>query len=196
MKNTVLVITTTILGVLLLMIVMTVNGRMNRSMEIKSSLPSVVEEAVENLTLNPKYTVENTSTFVADLTEYLSVTVDAVSDVRVDVLKVDKEKDVLSIRVTLSFNHPNGKKGTVSHETLAFLNKILQDEEEQHHHVTFYIGSDIHKEYTVLEGTVLPLPQDPVLTEGIFFGWVNADGSAADFSRPVIEDVVYFANIG
>lgn len=195
MKNTVLVITTTILGVLVLMIVMTVNGRMNRSMEIKSNLPSVVESAVENLSLDPKYTVENTSTFVADLTEYLSVTVDAVSDVKVDVLKVDKEKDVLSIRVTLNYKHPNGNKGTVSHETLAFLNKMLQDEEEQHH-VTFYIGSDIHKEYTVLEGTVLSLPQDPVLTEGTFLGWVNADGSAADFSRPVIEDVVYFANIG
>lgn len=195
MKNTVLIISTTILGVLVLMIVMTINGRMNRSMEITSNLSSVVEEAVENMALEPKYTIENTSTFVADLTEYLSMTIDAVSDVKVDVLKVDKERGMLSIRATLVFKHPNGNEGTVSHETLAIFNKMVGEEKEQHR-VTFYVGSDIHKEYIVYDGTVLPPPQNPALTEGTFQGWVNADGSAVDFSKPITEGVVYYASIG
>lgn len=195
MKNTVLIISTTILGVLVLMIVMTINGRMNRSMEITSNLSSVVEEAVENMALEPKYTIENTSTFVADLAEYLSMTIDAVSDVKVDVLKVDKERGILSIRATLVFKHPNGNEGTVSHETLAIFNKMVEDEVEIYR-ATFYVGSEIYKEYVIEEGSILSVPKPPVLTEGTFLGWVDGSGAVIDFSKPLLQDVIYYASIG
>lgn len=195
MKNTVLIISSTILGVLVLMIVMTINGRMNRSMEVKSNLPSVVEAAVENLTSDPKYTIENTSTFVADLTEYLSVTVDAVSDVKVEVLKTDKERGILSIRATLVFKHPNGNTGTTSHETLAFFNKIVQDEKETCR-ATFYIGSEVYKEYVLEKGATLPVPTPPALATGTFLGWVDAGGAVVDFTQPMTEDVIFYASIG
>ena len=99
MRNTVLVITTTILGVIALMIVMTINGRMNRSMELKSNLSSVVEETIENLILNRQYSIHNTNEFLADLTENLVLTVDAVSDVRIDILECDKGNTVCELFV-------------------------------------------------------------------------------------------------
>ena len=195
MRNTVLVITTTILGVMVLMIVMTINGRMNRSMELKSNLSSVVEETIENMVLNPKYSIQNTNEFVADLIETLVLTLDAVSDVRVDILQCDKERGILSVKVTLSYLHPNGDPGTIMCERLAIFNKMIRKEQE-HYHVRFCIGFDIYKEYIILNGTALPPPQTPILTEGTFLGWVNTDGSAVDFSRPITEDVVYYASIG
>ena len=44
MKNVIVMMISAILGVLTLMVVMTMNGRTNRSMELQSSLPSVVED--------------------------------------------------------------------------------------------------------------------------------------------------------
>lgn len=195
MKNTILIITTTILGVLVLMTVMTINGRMNRSMEVTSSLPSIVEETIENMTQNPKYSIHNTNEFAADLSENLAVTVDAVSNVRVDVLQCDKDRGILSVKVMLDYKHPNGNTGTIACERLAIFNKIEENEKNEYR-VSFFIGSDLYKEYVVPEGAALPEPVTPILGEGVFIGWVNSSGGTADFTQPVLEDVVYFASIG
>lgn len=195
MKNAILVITTIILGVLVLMMVMTVNGRMNRSMELKSSLPSVVEETIENMTQNPKYDINNTSEFVADLSENLSMTIDAVSNVTVDVLKCEKDKGLLFIKVTLDYQHPNGKTGTVACERLAIFDRVIQKEKNTYR-VSFYIGSDLYKEYVVLEGTTIPVPVSPVLGNDVFRGWVDRNGAAIDFTQPVLQDMVCYASVG
>lgn len=195
MRNAVLIITTTILGVMVLMIVMTINGRMNRSMEITSNLPSIVEETLENMVSNPKYDIHNTNEFIADLTETLSMTVDAKSDVTIEILQCDKERGVLSIRVTLSYTHPNGQIGTVSCEKLAIFNKLLEDEVERYR-VIFYVDSDIYKEYVVTEGTIITEPVSPVLSEGVFYRWVDGNAAPVDFSQPVLQDRIYYAIVG
>lgn len=195
MKNIVVVISTTILGVLVLMIVMTINGRTNRSMEIQSNLSSVVEETMDNMALNPKYNIQNTNEFIADLVETLSMTIDAQSDVTVDVLQCDKERGILSVKVTLSYVHPNGNLGTVECERNVIFNK-LQEEELKQCRVTFYIGSDIYKEYIVTEGAILTAPVSPSITDGVFYGWIDGTGVTVDFSQPVLQDVVYYANVG
>lgn len=195
MKNTILIITMTILGVLVLMTVMTINGRMNRSMEVTSSLPSIVEETLEQMTQNTKYSIHNTNEFVADLSGNLAVTVDAVSNVRVDVLQCDKDRGILSVKVILDYKHPNGDTATIACERLAILNKLVGNEKNEYR-VSFFIGSDLYKEYVVPGGTTLPEPIAPILEEGVFIGWVNSSGGMADFTQPVLEDVVYFASIG
>lgn len=195
MRNTVLVITTTILGVIALMIVMTINGRMNRSIELKSNLSSVVEETIENLILNRQYSIHNTNEFLADLTENLVLTVDAVSDVRIDILECDKDRGLLSVKVTFSYVHPNGKPGSITCEKTVILNKLIR-EDMTWCRVTFYVGPELYKEYIVLEGTILAGPLEPMLSEGTFLGWVNGDGNRVDFSKPITEDVVCFASVG
>lgn len=194
MRNAVLITTTAILSILTLMIVMTINGRMNRSMEVTSNFPSIVEETLENMVLNPKYNIENTNEFVADLVETLSMTVDADSDVEVDILQCDKERGILSVRATLNFTHPNGKTGTVSTEKLAIFNQLLEDEVEQYR-VIFYVGSDVYKEYVVTEGTIIAAPVSPVLSEGVFYRWVDGSAVPVDFSLPVLQNQTYYAII-
>ena len=62
------IVTTCIAGVIFLTI-MAVSGRMNRSMELKSNLPSTVEETAENL-LTKKYNVTDKNQLEADFLLY------------------------------------------------------------------------------------------------------------------------------
>lgn len=179
---------------ILLMIVMTINGRMNRSMELKSNLSSVVEETIENMMLNPKYEIQNTNEFIADLIENLILTLDAVSDVKVDILQCDKERGILSVKVTLIYMHPNGNPGSVTCEKIAIFNKVVEEKKEKYR-VTFLVGEDLYKEYVVLDGTVLVRPVEPNVSEGTFLDWIKEDGSIMDFSKPITEDVICFASI-
>ena len=65
------IVTTCIAGVIFLTI-MAVSGRMNRSMELKSNLPSAAEETAENL-LTKKYNVTDKNQLEADFLETLSL---------------------------------------------------------------------------------------------------------------------------
>ena len=114
MKNVIVMMISAILGVLTLMVVMTMNGRTNRSMELQSSLPSIVESTLENMAVSKKYTINDRNEFLADMVESLAVSLDAASDIKVDVLGCDMEKGLLSVRVTAEYLHPNGKTGTVT----------------------------------------------------------------------------------
>ena len=69
MKNIATMISSIILGAITLLIVMTVQGRMNRSTELESNLSSIIEETVEIMTVDKKYDIEHAEEFLADFQE-------------------------------------------------------------------------------------------------------------------------------
>lgn len=192
MRNIILTITGTILGVLTLLIVMTINGRMNRSMELQSNLSSVVEETVENLAKSNKYADQNE--FLADLVESVSDLWDSKSDIMVDILESDREKGLLAVKVTASFYHPNGKIGTVKCEKNVILNQWQADDTKRNHIVRFQIGDIPYKTYEVLQNNLITPPAEPHRVDETFFGWKDSNGNVADFSQPVTQDLVYYAD--
>ena len=195
MKNIILMISGTIIGVLTLMIVMSVEGRMNRSMELQSSLSSAVEETVENALLKKKYSINNTNEFLADLVSELSVLLDTKSDITVDVLQCDKEKGILAVKVTASFLHPNGKPGTVTCERNVILNKLQESEELEYYKIQFFVGDVVYKAYDVLENDLIAEPVAPSSADSTFYGWVDKNGYLADFSQPVTQNLSYYADM-
>lgn len=184
MKNVVMVIVSALIGVLTLAIVMTVGGRTNRSMEIKSNLPSAVEETVENLA-EKNYTINDRNAYIA---EGLMKTLDTDSDIRIEVLAADKEKAIMSIRVTEEFKHPNGREGTTECERTVILNKVDEPEPESYE-VRFYVGNVLYKSCVVLEGDLISAPVTPQGASG----WKDANGYLADFSQPVTQELTYYA---
>ncbi len=194
MKNIALGIINIILGTLTLMIVMSVYGRMNRSMEMQSSLSSVVEETVENMTVNPKYTIHNTNEWFADFVQNLSVRLDTQSDITVEIMQCNKEKGILSVKVTETYLHPNGKQGTVVCERNVILNKLQEDAPERYT-VAFYVGTELYKEYSVWEENKINVPASPQNVTGTFHGWVDEHGNTVDFSQPITENVICYADI-
>ena len=111
-------------GAMVFLILMTMVGRTKRSVEIESNLSSVVEETVENMAVNPKYTIDNVDEYVADMTQYLADVLEADSDIKIEIEKADKERGLLAVKVTERFLHPNGKVGMVSDSRVVILNKL------------------------------------------------------------------------
>ena len=194
MKNVIVMMISAILGVLTLMVVMTMNGRTNRSMELQSSLPSVVESTLENMAVSKKYAINDRNEFLADMVEALTVSLDAASDIKVDVLECDMEKGLLSVRVTAEYLHPNGKTGTVTCERTAILEKMPQEETIQHT-VCFYVAGELYKQYKVQKNDRISTPAQPQVNGKVFRGWVDGNGYLADFTQSVTQDISYFADL-
>ena len=187
------VVTTCIAGVIFLTI-MAVSGRINRSMELKSNLPSAAEETAENL-LAKKYDVADKSQLEADFLETLAYAIDSDSNIRLKVNAADKEKQLLSISVTEEFKHPNGKPGTVSYDRTAVVNK-LQEEVLETYQVSYYLtntDTECYKCYTVHADDMVPVPKDPVVEGKIFTGWADAEGNALDQNMTMTQDAAYYA---
>ena len=187
------IVTTCIAGVIFLTI-MAVSGRMNRSMELKSNLPSAAEETAENL-LAKKYDVVDKNQLEADFLETLAYAIDSDSNIRLKVNAADKEKQLLSVSVTEEFKHPNGKPGTVSYDRTAVVNK-LQEEVLETYQVSYYLmNTDIecYKCYTVHADDMVPVPKDPVAEGKTFTGWADAEGNALDQNMTMTQDAAYYA---
>lgn len=195
MKNVALMVISVLIWTLTLTIVMAVSGRMNRSMELQGSLPSVLEETVENMTISRKYGIQNQNEFIADLAENLFVTFDTDSDITIKVLKSDRSKGILGIQVTGTFQHPNGRPGTVSCERTVILNQLMV-QEPQECKIRFMAEGEVYKAYTVLEGEVLTAPVNPSFEGKQFLGWKDGNGYLADFTEIVTGERTYYAEWG
>ena len=180
MKNMIMMIISLVIGVLTLMIIMTTEGRSSHSMELHNNLPSVMEE---------------TNELLADTLEHLIFTLDAPCDLRVDVLSCDKELGILSLRTTAAFLHPNGNPGQVSCERTVILDTV-PEENLQSFTITFYIGNELYKQYTILVNDSITAPVPPEAPVGmVFHGWKTNSGSAAVFNQPVTQNLTYYADM-
>lgn len=187
------IVTTCIAGVIFLTI-MAVSGRMNRSMELKSNLPSAAEETAENL-LTKKYDIADKNQLEADFLETLAYAIDSDSNIRLKVNAADKEKQLLSVSVTEEFKHPNGKPGTVSYDRTAVVNK-LQEEVLETYQISYYLtntDTECYKCYTVHADDMVPVPKDPVAEGKTFTGWADAEGNALDQNMTMTQDAAYYA---
>lgn len=199
MKIIVRSIALTCIGAVVMLIIMTVAGRMNRNVEITSNLSSCVEETVENMAVNPKYTINNVEEYVADMAEYLADRLDTDSDITVEIEKADKERGLLAVKVTEKFSHPNGKTGTVSCERIVILNKLEQPSPGEYT-VKFYLskedmlaGTLCYKVCHLMEGDTVPAPATPQKEGATFICWRDINDYEADFSVPAGQDMIYYA---
>ena len=187
------IVTTCIAGVIFLTI-MAVSGRMNRSMELKSNLPSAAEETAENL-LTKKYDIADKNQLEADFLETLAYAIDSDSDIQLKVNAADTDKQLLSVSVTEEFKHPNGKPGTVSYDRTAVVNK-LQEEVLETYQISYYLtntDTECYKCYTVHADDMVPVPKDPVVEGKTFTGWADAEGNALDQNMTMTQDAAYYA---
>ena len=138
-------------------------------MELKSNLPSTVEETAENL-LTKKYNVTDKNQLEADFLETLAYAIDSDSDIQLKVNAADTDKQLLSVSVTEEFKHPNGKPGTVSYDRTAVVNK-LQEEVLETYQISYYLTN----------------------TGKTFTGWADAEGNALDQNMTMTQDAAYYA---
>ena len=144
--------------------------------------------------LKKQYTIADTKEFAADVRESIAQAVDSDGAITVDVLKIDREKGLCSIRVTADYVHPNGKAASVSCERTVIFDKG-EAQGEKLCSISFYesVGGARYKTVFVEEGAILLEPVPPYAEGKAFLGWTDAAGNAADFSMQVTQDMAYYA---
>lgn len=193
MKQIAVLFSVFFLGVITIVSVMASGGRSNREMELADNLPAAVEETVSELMEEKNYDITSENEMIADMVEDLSRKLDSNSDITVNIENIDVAKGLMSIKVVASYQHPNGKEGSVSCERTVVFNK-LQDDPAELCQVRFLVDdARIYKTCNVWPGDTVSAPSKPTVSGKTFDCWVDVEGNPVDFTQPVTQSQFYYA---
>ena len=192
MKQIAVLFSVFFLGVITIVSVMASGGRSNREMELTDNLPAAVEETVSELMEEKNYDITSENEMIADMVEDLSRKLDSNSDITVNIENIDVTKGLMSIKVVASYQHPNGKEGSVSCERTVVFNK-LQDDPAELCRVRFLVDARTYKTCNVWPGDTVSAPSEPTVSGKTFDCWVDVEGNPVDFTQPVTQSQVYYA---
>lgn len=183
MRSASILFVTILLGILTVVMVITMGGRMNRSTEIRSNIASAAEDTVSAAKMKENYTVMNNQEMLSDFAESMSMAMDSNGTLEMKVMGVDFEKGILSVNVNEKFTNPNGNEGLVKDSgKTVILNKLVEDP-VMTYTITFYKNAgdtEIYKKYVLNAGDTIPVPATPSLDGKTFTGWICSTGNLSD----------------
>lgn len=198
MKNMIMVVVSSVIGVLTLAIVMTIAGRMNRSTEVQNDLPSVVENAMEEV-IEETGSLRSAEDVEAFCIWRLAELMDTDSGIRLEIMANDVEKGILGVRLTEEYTHLNGRTGSVTAERMV-VGETAGTETEEVYEVKFYQNKEdmrqsktAYKVYRVQTGEKIAPPTAPSQAGRQFGGWRDANDSSVDFTQPIEVDLSCYA---
>lgn len=180
MKQVVMGVVCGVMVLVTMLAVMTVEGRNSRERELEQAVSAAVDQTVEALERQHPYPLTSNEEFAADFAGLLLEQLhsgegedgDENLSVQVDIAGCDVKKGLLSVCVTEKFSHPNGRVGTVRCKATALLET---PKPAKYHTVTYLLGDEVYASYALKDGEALKKPEDPVIPEQSFLGWMDAD---------------------
>jgi hypothetical protein len=192
MKHVIYGVISIVTVVLTLVLMAAVAGRHTREQEMQVALRQAVEESVDQVMMQGKYTLHSKEELVADFTSLLVGrlrTKDPNLHLKVDIAGVDEVRGLLSVHVTEEFTHPNGRIGT----TEASATVVFEQEEKRDLFRVDYIvpksicleaqGDNVYipeeyKSYLFEEGDRIKAPVNPPNYGAKHFAaWADEDGA-------------------
>lgn len=172
--------------VLIVFVLLTIDTKAAREVELKDALPTAVESAMEATAMKGSYAYADRNAFIADFTALLLEQINASEkgdpnlNVKVDIAGADEKKHLISVHVEALYTQPDGKKGRCEVERTA----ILETEHQRKvYTVSYYYynpelytadekkswtNSDgsirlepVYCSYDVVEGETIPVPSLP-----------------------------------
>lgn len=198
MKNGILILLCSSLGVVLMAIVLTIGNHMNRSVEFQENMSGAVERTMEEM-VNREQSVR-ADEMVEECIQQMAISMDSDTDIEFRVYQADAEKGILSVRAVGNYQHLNESQGDVVWERTVIYDQNIKDETETMYRVQFYDTKEellkdgrCYKTLVVLNGTSISEPYAPTKEGRIFAGWRDINDYVADFSQPVTQDISYYA---
>ncbi len=99
--------------ILFVCVIVAINGRTLRQNEVEQSLETAMEHVMKQLE-REEGAYDNQEDFLLEFLEALLIQIDSTSDIEVRVLGADEKKGLISVEVIETYQHPNGRRGTVS----------------------------------------------------------------------------------
>lgn len=198
MKNGVLILLNGLLGVILLAIVMTIGGNMNRSVELQENMSGAVEGVVAE-TMDREECMY-ASEMVEECIAQMAVALDSDMGVEFRVYQADAEKGILSVCAVGDYQHLNGEQGDVAWERTVICEQNGEDETVDNCEVRFYENKEAllgeercYKVFRIQPGSSIAEPGCPKKEGLVFAGWRDANDYIADFSQTITQDISYYA---
>lgn len=173
-----------IIVTLMIFIVMTISGKTTREVELEDNLASATEQTLQEVLTNSKYTtnkcdIKNDDEFVGIFLERLLINLNAEGDVTVDIVNADKDRGILSLKVTEKYTHPNGETGTIQYTKTVVLEDYKTESKYIPVTVTFMVDDTVYKkeDLTIEKGEdesfIYPILDEPQAPTGDipFYGW-------------------------
>lgn len=158
---------------------LTIYGRSIRKEETDTALAQAIDATLSGVMSEYNYTIEENETFVADFLKALLIQTNSDSNLKVSVLEADYALGILSVEITETFRHPNGKEGTVSE-----MRTVIFDKEEEkdavYKTVRFYVEDQVYKEYALLKDSLCSVPVSPKKQGKTFRCWRFVTGGAGE----------------
>lgn len=163
-----------------------VHSRSAREDEAEQGLSEAIDATISAIFVNTTYNVASQEEFVADFIQGLLLNLESTSKVTVNVLAADEEKGILSVEVIETYQHINGKTGTVSECRTMIFDKVDEEDAEICTIYLYLSESDMQQEdgtyedcykiYSAAAGEIVSIPGAHAEGSRTFKGWCTLDG--------------------
>lgn len=201
MKNIIIGLSSIVILLLAILIVFTTFGRQTRINELNNGLNNAMQIAIEMIKEDPEYSPKSNEDLVADFMQAFAMHIDSSSDIEIEILDVDYELGLLSVRATAKYKHLIGTDGSVSVEKTMVLEKYEKENAVTYSYITYLVDGKSYRSYEVKNGDKHILPPNPSISGKTFVGWqfVNPDGNGVVYTvnqlkeMKVTNEVTYMA---
>ena len=150
----------TVITFAFLMGVTTIMGHMTRTKESSTSLSSMLSQAVDGVMREKNYAIniDTQDKFVTDVLVSLVNSYSNNSEIKIDVIAADYTKGLLCLRLTETYDDPNGGKSVAAADkTVVF----EQDEALMSYQIVYIYNDQVFSSFSVDEGkqtTIIECP--------------------------------------
>ena len=200
MKYIVYGVTSLIIVTLVVVTIMTIEGKTSRASDVDDTLSLSVNEAITNLTESGKYSIENKDEFVADFCQLLLYDInqgeeehaDPNLNINVSIAEVDVEKGILMLVVEETYTNPNGKISKSRVQASAVLDNEFKKDS---YTITYLVDENVYKSYICKKDDEFPLcHKNPKSDKGNFKYWKDTETkNKAVFPDSVDKDYIFEA---
>lgn len=156
------------------------SGRNIRKNELEKTLDYAIEQAIKPLIRNKSAQITE-EICLETLKRNMLTGLESDSDITVSIMGIDVEKGILSVQAEEKFKNPLGKSESIQAERTIVLENYNLGEKGLYT-ITYKVDNAVYKEYTLKEGSCLPIPVKP--TEN-FQCWLDEAGKIVNFSDMV-----------
>ena len=197
MKNIIIGLASVVILLLAILLVFTTFGRQTRKAELNNGLNNAMQIAIEMLQEDPQYTPKSNEELVADFIQAFSMHIDSSSDIELEILDVDYELGLLSVRATANYKHLTGSDGKVVVEKTIVLEKYEKENAITYSYITYMVDGASYRSYEVKNGDTHILPPTPTIDGKTFAGWqfMNPEGNGAIYTTDQLHSMVVSENV-